>query len=208
MKNLNHIPKEFWVLTVETINKLLYPVTATTSGVGKLIEQKFSTLNDVQKIIAEQTLREATEKVSKISNLDLTKVVVKPQIIYTTLDNTDSQTDDSMRSLWANITAREMSEGSVHPEIIRLFSVLTAADLIVLSELHGQRLSIAKFLLKAFASVYTLGIYRDPKSFHHVYLSDLGLITDISGKWVITVKGKELVRCISELEVSKAKSAV
>ena len=200
MEFLKEIPKEVWGATVEVINKLIYPITATTVGVGKLIEQKFSTLNDVQKIIAEQTLREAADKISKVKNSDFKNVVVKPQVIYTVLENTDSQSDDFIRSLWANITARELSEGSVHPEIVRLFSKLTAPDLIVLGELHAEGSSITKLLFKALSSTYTLGISRDPKSFHHVYLADLGLIDEISGKWFITTKGKELMRCIGELE--------
>lgn len=200
MEFLKDVPKEVWGATVEVVNKLIYPITATTVGVGKLIEQKFSTLNELQKIIAEQTLREATEKVSKIKNPDFSNVVVKPQVIYTVLENTDSQSDEFVRSLWANVTARELSEGSVHPEIVRLFSKITAPDLMVLSELHAASSSITTLIFKALSSAYTLGISRDPKSFHHVYLSDLGLIADISGKWFITTKGKELMRCIGELE--------
>lgn len=200
MEFLKDIPKEVWGATVEVVNKLIYPITATTVGVGKLIEQKFSTLNEVQKIIAEQTLREATEKVEKIKRHDFENVVVKPQVIYTVLENADSQADEFVRSLWANVTARELSEGSVHPEIVRLFSKVTAPDLMVLGELHVASSSIKTLIFKALSSAYTLGISRDPKSFHHVYLSDLGLIADISGKWFITTKGKELMRCIGELE--------
>lgn len=200
MEFLKEVPKEVWGASVEVINKLIYPITATTVGIGKLIEQKFSTLNEVQKLIAEQTLREATDKVTKVNNNDFTNVVVKPQVIYTVLDNSDSQSDDFIRSLWANVTARELSEGSVHPEIVRLFAKLTAPDLMVLTELYAENVTITKMLLKALSSTYTLGISRDPKSFHHVYLSDLGLIDEVSGKWFITTKGKELMRCISDLE--------
>ncbi|WP_045390388.1 hypothetical protein, partial [Vibrio rotiferianus] len=65
------IPKEVWGAAIDIVNMLVYPITATTMGVGKLIEQKFETLNDVQKVIAEQTLREATEKVKKASQKTL-----------------------------------------------------------------------------------------------------------------------------------------
>ena len=64
MEFLKEVPKEVWCATVDLINKLLYPVTATTVGVGKLIEHKFSTLNEIQKIIAKKTLEEASEKIS------------------------------------------------------------------------------------------------------------------------------------------------
>ncbi|APP04872.1 hypothetical protein ACEV99_14285 [Vibrio parahaemolyticus] len=194
------IPKEVWGATIDIVNKLVYPITATTMGVGKLIEQKFETLNDVQKVIAEQTLREATEKVKKASQKNFNNVVVKPQVIYAVLESTESQADEFTRSLWANLTARELSEGSVHPEIARTFSKLTAPDLVVLSELHEKGMTVTKVILHALASTYTLGIARDPKSFHHVYLAELGLIVEASGKWFVTTKGKELMKSISSLE--------
>ncbi|CDT88446.1 hypothetical protein VCR3J2_320202 [Vibrio coralliirubri] len=200
MEVLKDIPKEVWGATIDIVNKLIFPITATTLGVGKLIEQKFNTLNEVQKIIAEQTLREATEKVKKSSERSFNNVVVKPQVLYTVLDSSDSQADEFTRSLWANLTARELSEGCVHPEIARTFAKLTAPDLVVLSELHSKGTSVAKVIIHALASTYTLGIARDPKSFHHVYLSELGLITEASGKWFVTTKGKELMKSISELE--------
>lgn len=197
---IRSIPKEVWSASIDLISKLVYPVTATTVGIGKLIEQKFSTLNEVQKIIAEQTLKEATKKVRQNSKKDFSKVIVKPQVIYTVLENVDSQSDDSIRSLWVNLTARELSEGSVHPEIARLFGKLTAADLMILSEHYAEHSSMAKLILKSLASAYTLGILRDPKSFNHVYLKDLGLLEDVSGKWFCTTTGKELMNSISELE--------
>lgn len=200
MEFLKEVPKEVWGASVEVINKLIFPITATTVGIGKLIEQKFSTLNDVQKLIAEQTLREAADKISKANKSEFTNVVVKPQVIYTVLENSESQSDDFIRSLWANVTARELSEGSVHPEIVRLFAKLTAPDLMVLTELYAENSSVTKVLFKALSSAYTLGTSRDPKSFHHVYLSELGLINDVSGKWFVTTKGNELMRCIGELE--------
>jgi len=198
-KIIKSIPKEAWGASIDLVNKLIFPVTAITVGIGKLIEQKFSTLNEVQKIIAEQTIKEAVEKVKQKKDKDFSKVIVKPQIIYIVLENTDSQSDDTLRSLWVNLTAREISEGSVHPEIARLFAKLTAADLIILSEYYSSHKSIAALLLKSFSSVYTLGLLRDPKSFNHVYLRDLGLIEDISGRWFCTVVGKELMHSISEL---------
>lgn len=197
---IKSIPKEVWGAAVDVVNKLIYPVTAVTVGIGKLIEQKFYTLNEVQKIIAEQTLREATEKVRNHKNTDFTNVIVKPQVIYSVLENTESQCDDFIRSLWVNVTAREFTEGSVHPEIVRLFSKLTAADLILLSEYYQEHSSTAKILLKALASAYTLGLTRDPKSFNHVYLKELGLLEEVSGKWFCTTTGKELMRCIGDLK--------
>ncbi len=204
-----NIPTEVWIASIKVIQNIIHPVTAVTVGVGKLIEQKFSTLNEVQKIYAKQTIQEAKDKVNRAAIPDFSNVVVKPQVIYTVIENADNQIDDSLRDLWSNLTARELSEGSVHPEIARIFSKLTSADIVVLSELHSRESSFAKTLLKALASTYTLGIMSDPKSFHHIYLKELGLIENISGKWLCTTKGKELIRSISviEKEANKPNSA-
>ena len=143
---------------------------------------------------------EATEKVQKKNNKDYLHVHVKPQVMYTVLENTDSQIYDTMRIFWVNLTARELSEGNVHPEIARLFSKLTATDLILLSEYYAEYSSKIKLFFKSLASASTLGILGDPKSFNHVYLENLGLIEDVSGKWFCTTAGKELMHSISELE--------
>ena len=39
---VNSIPKEAWGAALEIVEKLIYPVTATTVGIGKLIEQKLA----------------------------------------------------------------------------------------------------------------------------------------------------------------------
>jgi hypothetical protein len=193
------VPKEAWTAATDVIKELLSPLTATTVGISKLIEQKFSTLNEVQKIIAEKTIKEAIIKAEKAKIQDHSNVVVKPQVIYIVLENADSQSDDAIRDLWSNLTARELTEGSVHPEIARLFGKLTAPDLMILSNLYVEQSSVVKFILKALASAYTLGILNDAKSFNHVFLKELGLIEDVSGKWFCTIKGKELVRSIDSV---------
>ncbi len=205
-KLISSIPKEAWEAAIEVIRQLLYPITATTAGVGKLIEQKLSTLNSVQRIFAEQTLREATEKAKRRVKQDFSRVIVKPQVIYIVLENADGQSDDSMRELWANLTARELTEGSVHPEIARVFGKLTSADLIVLSQHFAEESSTTKFLLKVLASAYSFGLVSDEKSFNHTYLLELGLLKEVAGKWMCTTKGKELIRCLGELEGSPTKN--
>jgi hypothetical protein len=195
---LKAIPKEVWGAATDFIKQILYPITATTIGVGKLIEKKFKTLNEVQKIIAAQTLKEAVEK-TKIN--DLTDVVVKPQVIYSVLENSDHQIDETMRALWSNLAAREFSEGAVHPEIARLFSKLTLADITTISRIHQEQGSTLSLLLNTLVSSATLNAINHPKSFNHVYLQSLGLIDSVSGKWFCTTTGKELIASISELRV-------
>tara|TARA_B100000700_G_scaffold161345_1_gene178663 strand:- start:27113 stop:27730 length:618 start_codon:yes stop_codon:yes gene_type:complete len=200
MDLMKEIPKEVWGTAVDIINKLLYPVTATTVGVGKLIEQKFTSLSEIQKVIAEKTLKEAIEKAKSTSQNKFDRVIVKPQVIWTVLDNTDGQVNDDLRGLWSNLAARELTEGSIHPEIIGTFAKLTAPDLITLSSVYEQNQSKGQFLLKVLLSSYSLGINKGETTFNHIHLQNLGLIESLSGHWAMTIKGRELMKSISELE--------
>ena len=60
------IPPEVYVQTaavaLETFQKLLWPITAITSGLGHYLDQKFATMVEIQKAIAVYTLQEAITK--------------------------------------------------------------------------------------------------------------------------------------------------
>ncbi|WP_049629467.1 hypothetical protein [Cellvibrio sp. pealriver] len=71
MEFLKEVPKEVWCATVDLINKLLYPVTATTVGVGKLIEHKFSTLNEIQKNNRQKNFRRSFRKNIQCKDIQL-----------------------------------------------------------------------------------------------------------------------------------------
>ncbi len=116
------VSKEAWSqlakTTCETFEKLIFPLTATTDGVGRLIQNKFNKLSVEQQIIAAKCIQETEEKI-KLSNKKQ-GVIVKPAVVYEALESTDQQTDETMRSLWSNLLAKEFTEGSVHPEIAKI----------------------------------------------------------------------------------------
>ncbi|WP_157726464.1 Abi-alpha family protein [Imhoffiella purpurea] len=198
------IPKEAWAklasTACETFEKIIYPLTATTEGIGRLIELRFSKLCDEQKIIAAKCLEEAHEKVKHASEHKKTPRVIKPAVVFESLDNTDNQTDETIRSLWANLLANEFLQGDVHPEIARLLSKITAQDALVLLDVaKNDSISITNKVLRALASTYTLGWLSERSSFNHEYLKSLGLIRELEKNvWLLTPAGRELMRCVSE----------
>lgn len=195
------VPKEAWSQLAKTacdsFEKIIYPITATTEGIGRLIQIRFERLQDEQKIIAAKCLEETKEKVSK------SKVykghAIKPVIVYEALDNTDQQTDETIRSLWSNLLAKEISEGNVHPEIAKILSKITSQDaLLLLKVSENESVSIPIRVLKALGSTWTLGLLNERRTFNHVHLEKLGLIQEIEKEWYLTTTGKEFMRCVSD----------
>ena len=207
MDELNKLAKtvseEAWTqlakTACETFEKLIYPLTATTEGIGRLIEIRFNALQDEQKIIAAKCFQEVSEKIENSKNRQNAGVVIKPVIVYESLDNTDNQTDETIRSLWANLLANEFIDGNVHPEIAKLLTRITSKDALLLLEISkndSEPLPIK--VLKAMASSYTLGLLNKGKTFNHVHLENLGLIHDLEKNWYLTTAGREFLRCVSD----------
>jgi len=196
-----NVPKEAWSqltkTACDTFEKLIFPLTATTEGIGKLIQLRFEQLNEAQKVIAVKCLQEATEKID--SRNKNRKTIIKPLVVYEALDNADNQTDETIRTLWANLLAKEFAEGSVHPEIAKKLTSITSQDALLLLEIsENESTSIPIRVLKALAETWTLGILNKGKTFNHVHLETLGLIHQLEKSWYLTTTGRELLRCVCD----------
>lgn len=205
MEELNQIaksvPKEAWSqlakTACETFEKLILPVTATTEGVGRLIQNKFNQLSDEQKVIATKCMQEAESKTRL--RVQKRNVVVKPAVVYEALDNTDNQTDETIRTLWSNLLANEFAGGSVHPEIAKLLSKLTTQDAILLVKIaEKDTVSVPAMVFKLLASKVTLGLMNEKKTFNHIHLENLGLIQNLENIWHLTTTGRELLNCVRD----------
>lgn len=195
------LPKEAWNQLTKsacsTFEKIIYPLTATTAGIGKLIQTRFEKLNVQQQIIAAKCIQETKEKIENIKPKE--HVAIKPLVVYEALESTDQQTDETIRSLWSNLLAKEFTEGSVHPEIAKLLSQITSQDAILLLEIAEKDTGpIPVMVLKALASKITLGLTNEKRSFNHVHLKKLGLIQELEFVWCLTTTGREFMRCVSD----------
>jgi len=199
----SNIPKEAWGKLVdtacETFVKIVYPLTATTEGIGRLIERRFNNLNDEQKIIASKCMEDASNKIKNSKRNVVEKRPIKPAVIYEALENSENQTDVTIRELWANLLANEFMEGNVHPEIAKILGKITSQDALLLASIaENDPQSFSIKVLKILMSTYSLGIFGDKKTFNHVHLEKLGLIAEIEKCWYLTVVGKEFIRCASD----------
>jgi hypothetical protein len=196
-----NIPEEAWSqlskTACDTFERIIFPITATTEGIGRLIQIRFEKLQNEQKIIAAKCLEETKEKVSK-SKMNKGHTI-KPLIVYEALEHTDQQTDETIRSLWSNLLAKEITEGSVHPEIAKILSKITSQDaLLLLKVSENDSTSVPIKVLKALASTWTLGLLNEKRTFNHIHLENLGLIQDIEKDWYLTTTGREFIRCVSD----------
>ena len=184
-------------LACATFQKVTYPLTATTAGIGLLIETKFEVLNEIQKVLAAKAIEKVKEKVEHANRH--TSESIKPQIYYIALECADTFVDRVQEEVWANVLARETVLGEIHPEIARLLSMLTTADLMLLNDIamNQEKSSFSRILATFKKDQSALTPVR--KSFNHFYLSELGLIAHEENQWMTTYSGVELLYSIEPL---------
>ncbi len=101
-KLANAVPPQAWSQIVDsactTFRQILAPITATTSGVGRLIDAKFDHLVDAQKVLAANTLDSAHKKSrgSRKKNIQKEQEPKAPVIIGI-LEASSIETDSTLR---------------------------------------------------------------------------------------------------------------
>jgi len=178
---------------------LISPLTAITSGTGRLIEAKFDRLVDAEKVIASQTISRATEKASLSSRKR--KNEPKPSIILKVIEDSSAEVDKTLRELWTNLVANEFVDGSVHPEFVRILSRLSAVDAQRLIEIaQKSELKMPKIALEILnLIVRQIGLSQDePTTFIDVHLSTLNLIEKSDGIWKLTITGRAFLESVSD----------
>lgn len=200
------IPDQAWTSAVDTacstFKQLIAPITAVTSGTGRLIEAKFDRLVDAEKVIVSRTISRANEKALNSSRKR--KNAPKTSIVLSVIENSSSEVDVTLSELWTNLLANELVDSSVHPEFIRILSRLSAVDAQRLIEIAKE--SEQKFTIKLTQEILNLlktQIYfpfyeEEPTSFIEVHLSNLSLIKNSDGNWKLTVTGRAFLEAVSD----------
>ena len=198
------VPDQVWTSVVDTacitFKQLISPLTAITSGTGRLIEAKFDRFVDAEKVIASQTMSRAADKASRSSRKRRNEP--KPSIILKVIEDSSSEVDTTLRELWTNLVANEFVDGSVHPEFIRILSRLSAVDaqrLIEIAQESEQKLPIklALEILNLLNARISLS-EDEPTTFIDVHLSNLNLIKKSDGIWKLTVTGRAFLEAVSD----------
>ena len=199
------IPAKAWNQIVDTactaFRQVLAPVTALTGGVGRLIDAKFDTLVEAQKVLAAETFTRASEKV-RLSKRPFAENV-NAKILLEVMDNSSVETDPLLRELWANLLADEFVSGEVHPEFPKILVRLSSRDAQTLARIAQQNSSkevLAKLRINSLLATFSVfGVelqFKQSGSFVHEHLQNLDLITRDGGAWALTLTGAEFLRTV------------
>ncbi len=199
------IPAKAWVQLVDTacstFRQVIAPLTALTSGTGRLIEAKFDRMVDAQKVLASETVGTAAAKVKASGK----RVVESPsaRVVVAVLEHSSTETNPLLRELWANLLAQEFSSGQVHPEFPGLLSRLTSEEAQMLAgvaqhqgETNLRVMKMANDLLSVFKVLGMSLKFREEQSFVHEHLVSLNLIRFDRGAWELTFMGEAFLKAV------------
>ncbi len=206
-KLANAIPKEGWKKLIDTacttFSDLVAPITKTTAGLGGLIQAKFDTMIDAQKVFAADALYNAKDKVDR-SGKTITGIP-KSKVLLPSIENASLESDDGLRDIWSNLIANEMLDGSVHPEFPLVLSRLSSNDASVLSEIaaNNSKITVQSAAKALTVSLSIMGIsfsqlLEEPADFSREHLERLNLIQKGNGKWMLTYFGEEFVKAVTD----------
>ncbi|QNN23360.1 DUF4393 domain-containing protein [Planctomycetales bacterium ZRK34] len=209
-KAMQAIPESSWAIVVSTacntFESILAPITETTGGIGRLIRAKFDHMIDVEKVLAVEAVASADCKAKRATK---NPQFPRPNIFIQVLEHASQETDAGIRELWSNLLAQEMVDHSAHPEFGRILTRMTSDDARVLAEIAGRRptslsAAFSEAMRRAFAAT-PLGIVlasRDPRTFNHFHLKNLGLIYHEDGFWDLTTIGRAFIKAVSDPELT------
>jgi hypothetical protein len=197
------IPDQAWTSAVDTacstFKQVIAPITALTSGTGRLIEAKFDRLVDAEKVIVSQTLLLAEEKSSRSRHKR--KGNPKPSIILKVIEESSSEVDLTLRELWTNLLANELVDNSIHPELVRILQRLSALDaqmLLAIARASDPKLPI-RIIFMTLEAVSGVSMHQiEPENFILAHLSSLDLIKRSDGAWKLTITGSAFLEAVSD----------
>lgn len=199
------MPEKAWnemvITACSTFKQCIAPITATTTGVGRLIEAKFDKMVETEKIFASKCLIDATQKVEQSGRKRSGKQ--KAKVVLAAIEESASQSEEAIHHLWSNLLAQELIDGGVHPEIPKILARLSTEDAVLLAQIaEADKEKLPVKLLKSFTtSLPVVGILsksiQEKTTFSHKHLSNLGLVDKVEGLWLLTIVGREFIRCVS-----------
>lgn len=201
------VPASSWKRLVKTacntFSQLIAPITATTYGLGQLIQAKFDGMVDAQKVLAADAVNRAKQKVER-TNIPI-KGNPKAIIIIKAIDKASNETDDNIRDIWANLIANEILTNEVHPEFPNILERLSSKDTVVLAEIGetNSKDSVKKAIRSTIYNLQIMSInfsslVADETDFSREHLCNLGLIKRSSGLWRLTLIGEEFLKTVAD----------
>lgn len=206
-KLANAIPDPAWQKLVDTacdtFSSIVFPLTATTEGLGRLIKARFDRLTDVEKVLAADAVQKAQKKVANSSNKVQGKV--KSTVMISAIERASVETDKNIRDIWANLIANELLGKDVHPEFPLILERLSSNEALVLVEIaESSQKDKMKQIVKAVAlNLNVMGLsfaslVQEETDFYREHLKNLALIRSSEGTWRLTLIGEKFLESVSD----------
>jgi hypothetical protein len=133
------IPPYVYNRTTETITttfeKLIAPITETTSGLGRYIRQKFDNMVDIEKSLLIYSIQRVHDK------LDKNKIhfghAPTPKTLIKTMEEVSKETDPLLNVLWTNLLYSQLVDQRSHPYFVNILSNLSAKEALLLESLNS-----------------------------------------------------------------------
>ena len=135
------IPDSVYNQTIETITttfeKLIAPITETTSGLGRYIRQKFDNMVGVEKSLFIYSMQNALDKSAK-KRLNVGHVPIPtPKTLIKIMEEVSKETDPLLNVLWTNLLSSQLLDQRSHPFFINILSNLSAKEALLLESLNS-----------------------------------------------------------------------
>ena len=133
------IPESVYNQTTETITttfeKLIAPITETTSGLGRYIKQKFDNMVYIERSLVTYSMQKVCDKLAKekltIGHVPSAKSLVK------IMEEVSKEIDPLLNVLWTNLLYSQLIDQRSHPFFINILSNLSAKEALLLESLNS-----------------------------------------------------------------------
>lgn len=132
------IPKEVYVETtkalIDSFNKIVAPITETTSGFGRYIRQKFDNMVDAEKAVGAYTIQKAVEKAQLKGQLNSPKHL---KSFVKSFEEASKEMDPTLHEMWENILANQLINSEFHPRYVNILSNFSSSEAELLLKLNS-----------------------------------------------------------------------
>jgi hypothetical protein len=125
---------------VHTFEKLVAPITETTSGLGRYIKQKIDNMVEVERQMLTFTLEKAQNR-AKIKADRLSANLAPPahhKSFVKSLEEAAREFDADLHEMWTNLIATQLIEGACSPNFVEILSLLGPNDAHLLTSLLSK----------------------------------------------------------------------
>lgn len=133
------IPDSVYEQTTETITstfeKIIAPLTETTSGLGRYIRQKFDNMVEVEQSLCLYAIQNAQNKI--IDKQLSINHISNPKAVIKIIEEVSKETDPLLSVLWTNLLCSELIEQQSHPSFVNTLSSLSVKEALMLESLNS-----------------------------------------------------------------------